>query len=400
MKKGLIIAEGFYPIGSMSLRIRMWAKGFLSNSVAAKILIVAPPPTKISMQNSDHFVHFLHKPQSKNLNQKKFIYLYYRIVGTLRLFFYLRKNKKIDFILISRPNILIGFLLLYFCKKHKVKFFFDKGDENAILIDKKAQTLIDQLAKINHIIFEKYILPKVDNLFVVSSYLEKKYKNKLPHKRIIRSLPTLLDFTEFKMLQNENIFEEKHKNFNVFKSEKIKFFYAGSCERTNGLFHFLEVAADVLKTEPIVFDIIFIFVDGDKSIVEEYCSKLGINNNISFLQPVLPKYMPAIYKYVDILVLPEQGNIIANAGFPGKVGEYLASGKVILSTIFSDLTDYLKHEYNAMLSPINDKTLYKENMIKILYDTNLRKTLGENAIITAKNEFDYKKGMHRFIKEL
>lgn len=399
-KSGYIVVESFYPIGSMSLRVRMWAKGFMVNNVAAKILVVAPPPTRIALKNSEDFVHFLFKPILKKPKINMLVYLFYRIIGATRLLQYLQKNDKPDFVLISRPNVLIGFVLLFYCRKNSVKFFFDKGDENARLTDRRIKSFIDILAKSNQGIFDKYVLPKVNVLFVVSSYLENKYKKKLPDLKIIRSLPTLLNFEEFRRLQDNDLFETNNLQLNVFNSKKIKLFYGGSCERTNGLFFFLEVSALLIEADISDFEIIFIFVDGDVNLIKEHCSQLNILDHVSFLSPVLPKYMPAIYKYIDILILPEQGYIIANAGFPGKVSEYMASGKAILSTIFSDLNDYLIHEYNALLSNIGDKESYFNNMKRLLIDKELRFKLGENAIKTAQNEFDYKQGMLRYIEAI
>ncbi len=398
--KGIIIGEVNYPIGSMSIRMRMWAKGFIKNNVHIKIYIVAPRPSMHALKNSEEYITFALSATSRNIKIKPIVYLYQRILGLFSLYKFLRQENNTNFVIITRPNILIGSILLFFCKKNKINFFFDKGDENARLIDKKTNTFIGYLAKLNQVFFNKYIIPKVDVLFVVSSYLENKYKILYPKLRIRRCLPTLIDYSEFVQNQKNNIFELQHKGIEIFKSMKLKVFYAGSCERTNGLFFFLENATKLLIHERFSFEIIFILVDGDTALVKKYCEKLSISEHVTFLNPVLPKYMPAIYNFVDILVLPEQGTIIANAGFPGKTGEYLASGKAILSTIFSDLPDHLINEHNAMLSDIGDSETYTKNFRRLIIDEEFRLFLGRNAIETAKKDFDYKQGILRYIEEL
>jgi glycosyltransferase involved in cell wall biosynthesis len=399
-KTGVIIAESPYPIGSMSIRIRMWAKGFIENNVPTKIFIVAPRPTTKAFENSDVYVTFALNPTSKTIKNSRLLYLFQRLIGLVYLYKFLIKEKDLSFIIMTWPNILIGTLLLFFCKKNNIKLFFDKGDENARLIDKKNTSIIDYLAKQNQLIFNKYIIPRVNVLFVVSSWLENKYNKLYPALKVKRCLPSLIDYIEFLENQKNDIFEIEQNGIAIFRSEKPKVFYAGSCERTNGLFFFLENAAQLLINEHISFEIIFIFVDGDIDEIKRYCLRLGISGHVTFLNPVLPKFMPAIYKSVDILVLPEQGILIANAGFPGKTGEYLASGKAIISTIFSDLTDHLKHDYNAMLAQIGDRETYCNNLKKLILDEGLRVKLGMNAIKTAQEDFDYKQGVLRYIKEL
>jgi glycosyltransferase involved in cell wall biosynthesis len=399
-KPGLIIAESPYPMGSMSIRIRMWAKGFLENNVLVKVFIVAPRPTKYAIENAEPYVVFALPPTYKTTKNTKLLFSYQRIIGLVHLWKYLIKEKDLSFIIIAWPNILLGTFLLLFCKKNNVKLFFDKGDENGRMIDKNNTSLLDYLAKLNQKYFNKYVIPRVDVMFVVSSYLEKKYNKLYPALKIKRSLPTLIDYNEFLENQKNDILDIEQKGYEIFKSEKPKVLYAGSCERTNGLFFFLEIAAQLLIHEKISFGIIFILVDGDIDEIKRYCVRLGISHNVTFLNPVLPKYMPSIYKAVDILVLPEQGTIIANAGFPGKTGEYLASGKAILATIFSDLTDHLKNGYNAMLAQIGDRETYCNNLKRLILDEGFRAELGLNAIKTVQEDFDYKQGVLRYIEEL
>jgi glycosyltransferase involved in cell wall biosynthesis len=101
--------------------------------------------------------------------------------------------------------------------------------------------------------------------------------------------------------------------------------------------------------------------------------------------------LPAFYKNCDILFLPEHGNIIANAGFPGKTAELLASGKPIISTKFSDLELYLRHDDNSLLSEIGNQKTYTLNLKRLLDDEQLRQRIGKNARLTAENFFDFKK---------
>jgi len=399
-KKGLIIAETTYPVGSMSIRVRQVARGFIDNGLAVTVIIVAPRPTKYRMENSDDFVLFGLKPLRQENRLSGFKYLTQRIVGLAKLYTYLKSNENLRFVMMTRPNILIGTVIFFFKKRKHLKLFFDKGDENATLIDKKIITLTDFLAKQNHRLFDKYFLPRFDSLFVVSSYLEKKYQTIYPHLTVKKCLPTLIDYDEFTKNQNYNLDSLEQDEAQVFKSIKPKVFYAGSCERTNGLFFFLNNAAKLLIHENIDFEIIFIFVDGNVNNVKNYCSHLGISDSVTYLKPVLPKFIPSIYKHIDVLVLPEQGNIIANAGFPGKTGEYLASGKAIISTIFSDLTDHLKHEHNAMLCNIGDDETYINNLRRLILDKDLRESLSANAIRTALEDFNYMQAVKRYIEEL
>jgi glycosyltransferase involved in cell wall biosynthesis len=134
--------------------------------------------------------------------------------------------------------------------------------------------------------------------------------------------------------------------------------------------------------------------------IKEYSEKLGIDKQVHIFEDVPFQYIPAIYKKSDVLILPEMGKEVANAGFPGKTSEYLAAGKAIIATDFSNIKDVLKHEKNVMISPVGDVPLYSENFVRLITDSSLRDYLGRNAIQTAIEKFDYRKGVMPLVEEL
>jgi len=215
----------------------------------------------------------------------------------------------------------------------------DIVDEVGRSFDKDNKTFYAKLAIWNRNRFNK-LLPKIDKIFVLSSFLEKKYKKLVTNKtKIVRSSPTFI---------NEELFKQQKEDYsistilpNVCKQDSITISYAGSCARTNGLFFFLDVLHEVLKEKAFKIKVFFLFHVGDIEAVKSYVRKLGMESVVVINSGVHPKYIPSLYDLSDILLLPEHGSIVANAGFPGKTGEYLISGKVILATNFSDLTTYL-----------------------------------------------------------
>ena len=120
-----------------------------------------------------------------------------------------------------------------------------------------------------------------------------------------------------------------------------------------------------------------------------FADEKDIINYVSIYHGIPHNYIPSLYDSSDILVLPEQGNVVANAGFPGKVGEYLISGKAIISTNFSDLSFYLINDYNCMISGIGDHLTYIKNLKTLIYDKEKRINLGNNAIKTGLKYFNY-----------
>lgn len=398
MKKAIIFSKGKYPIGSWHQRIRMMQKGFKENSVDFRYVVPFPAPIYDSIKESESFVKFILKPVEER-RKRNLSSIFFKILGTTKGFFFLLKQKDIEFIILPGLDFFEGLLVFTVCKIEKIKFYAEIADEIGKLFSEEKLSFIDKLAKYNQILYEKFILKKADRIFLFTNYLENKYKKNINGDKLFRTIPSMIDLNSFIQQQSNNITEIKQDKINILlQKDSVRIVYAGACDRTNGLKFSLECFAEIINKINIKVEIIFFFVYGNVDKVKAICNKLNIIDYVYFFKPVYPKYIPAIYDHADILVLPEHGDVVANAGFPGKTSEYLASGKAIISTIFSDLTDYLINEYNAMISPIGDKKTYCANLKRLIEDKDLREKLGSNAIKTAKEKFDAKEAVKIYLE--
>ena len=104
-----------------------------------------------------------------------------------------------------------------------------------------------------------------------------------------------------------------------------------------------------------------------------------------------------------LLVLPRPLNLQTKYGFSTKLSEYLVSGVPVLVTDTSDNSLYIKDGYNGFIvEPGN----YKEMAQKLIYIisnySKLKNTIGKNAYLTAKENFNYanySKKIYKFLFE-
>lgn len=81
-------------------------------------------------------------------------------------------------------------------------------------------------------------------------------------------------------------------------------------------------------------------------------------------------------------------SVFANSGFPFKLGEYLASGNVVIATRTSDIEKYLTHKQNAYLIQPEDSEMIAEAILELAEDDKLRKKIGTNGQVSARENFD------------
>ncbi len=392
----IFLGAGKPPIGSWHQRIKMLHKGFSDAQYRFIHLVPYFAPTYASLKISPPYIHYCLKPVKKR--KRNIFTLLKSIWGTVKAAVYIYKAKNVAFIIIPGLNFLQGFAGLMAAKLKNIRVYAEIADEYAFLNTEQKRSAIDRLAKYNQLAYEKFILKKVSKIFVFTSYLENKYKKMFPHKNnIIRTTPSLIDLKTYDALINENIKDIAQPNISLLDSDKLKFVYAGACNRTNGLFFFLDAAAKAKHQHGHDFLIFFFMAYGNVDKVVRYCETKKLTENVFFFEPVPFRFIPAIYSKADILVLPEHGNIIANAGFPGKTSELLASGKAILATNFSDLKYYLKNTDNAMIAEVGDSETYLKNLLKLLTDDSLRKQIGIKGRQTALQYFNCADGIKNYL---
>ncbi|MGB4844908.1 MAG: glycosyltransferase family 4 protein, partial [Ferruginibacter sp.] len=90
----------------------------------------------------------------------------------------------------------------------------------------------------------------------------------------------------------------------------------------------------------------------------------------------------------DIFCMTRVNSKFANAGFPFKLGEFLASGKAIIATRVGDVPDYLFNDKNALvITPDSVEAIV--NALEVLIENpDKRKALGIEARKTAEQHFD------------
>lgn len=93
---------------------------------------------------------------------------------------------------------------------------------------------------------------------------------------------------------------------------------------------------------------------------------------------------------MDILCMTRVNSDYANAGFPFKLGEYLASGNAIIATRTTDIEKYLIHKKNAYIIEPNSPDSIANAILELTANVKLRTEIGTEAPNVAKQFFSLK----------
>jgi glycosyltransferase involved in cell wall biosynthesis len=110
--------------------------------------------------------------------------------------------------------------------------------------------------------------------------------------------------------------------------------------------------------------------------VEKRIADRGLQDVVSLKPPVSPVDVPAVLARADILLLPRSHGEFSMAGFPNKLGEYLASGRPVVVTGVGDVPRYLTHGQEALIVAPDDSAAFAESVVTLLEDPAVGDRLG------------------------
>lgn len=135
----------------------------------------------------------------------------------------------------------------------------------------------------------------------------------------------------------------------------------------------------------------------EKNKIAGLASELGIRERLNLLE-----YMPReeIIKYIvssEILVMVRANDLKAQASFPSKLTEYLATGRPVISVNVGEISDYLTDGINAhLVEPGDEETMAKKmDLILTCYDTALETASRGRQLVY--NVFNYSYQAKRII---
>jgi glycosyltransferase involved in cell wall biosynthesis len=287
-----------------------------------------------------------------------------------------KKDLKNVFYSYGYPDIKnIWFLL--FAKLKGYKIIFDIVEDNRTA--HQFSSLKGRIRNRTSLFFIKLTPYIADTVFAISQHLKKRMDEICKEKIPVILIPITVDFKYFT---------------GVYKSRKsdgvISIFYGGSYADKDGLEYLIKAFKIVAgqydnlrliltgKGQPGDMKKILGLADGDSKIIfkgfldtDEYYNTLNS---------------------CEICCMTRNNSAFANAGFPFKLGEFLAAGKAIIASSVGDVPFYLSNKKNAILiSPESVSDIVAAMQLCIENRDGIREHIGLEARKTAETFFDSSK---------
>lgn len=316
----------------------------------------------------------------------------YKVIGfKLSNFFYLctfflngmsflKKNKLINYTNIiynyGGPNIKNITFIIY-AKLIGYKIICDFTEDN------RYEPIVGHLNYLKNkssLFLLKYISYFADSLIGISDHL---------YLRLLHFSKGKVPVTLVPICVNFDYFPYSHKEFD---NSSLKIFYGGSFNEKDGL-EYLILAFDKVCEKHNNIELILsgYATEFDLDRVKAVINKTEFSDKIIYKGFLSTSEYFSLLNQCDIFCMTRVNSSYANAGFPFKLGEFLATGKAIIATNVGDVSKYLFNNVNAILISPNSTVQLIEALLMLIEYPEKFKSLGVAGRKTAENYFDSEK---------
>ena len=233
-----------------------------------------------------------------------------------------------------------------------------------------------------------------DALVMPSTFLYDFYEERGMNPEQLYILPTVVELPDLTNIGEETEYPKK---------ASIRVGFCGKPTWTNGgellIQAFQKVAASHEDAELIVM--------GDRLDdpellpgLKKMASDMGVADKIIFTGMIPYKRVGELLLTCDILVLPRPAGKFAEAGFPTKLGEYVACRKPVVVTKVGDIPRYLKHKESAMLSEPGGTEELAEHILWLIEHPAEADSIADKGLQWAKDMLSYQgaaNGLDQFL---
>lgn len=227
--------------------------------------------------------------------------------------------------------------------------------------------------------FEKYTIPQLDGVAVITRALYNFFTDKGLNEEKLLHLPMSVDFSRF---------DDKKISISDIDLSQPYICYVGVLSnQKDGIDILLHAFDSIAKDYEDLF--LYLFGPWHPDMVANTMFINGhIGNRVKYFGERSRGEIPMILQKARLLVLPRPDSHQAKGGFPTKLGEYLASGTPVCATKVGEIPQYLADGVNAFLAEAGSANSLEEAIRKALSDPKRSSLIGKAVKDTALLEFD------------
>jgi len=294
------------------------------------------------------------------------------LVNSLYSIHLLYKTSKIKAIILIGPYGLAKELSYYLISRTKGIRLIQERTEYPFITQKD-----NLIFKLNLWFYLRISCKLFDGMIVISDVLFDYFKNYLSKRAKIIVVPIVVDPSRFETAE-------------MISDQPEYIAYCGSMQSSKDGIEILIQAFNLISSK---YPSLYLKLIGNTDFqgfneLLELVALQGARERVEFTGWVSNEEMAGLLKHAKLLTLARPATTQAEANFPSKIGEYLSTGKPIVTTDVGNIQKYLIHGVNAFLAKQGDVADFAEKMEYVLDHYNEALKVGKAGQELAYSEFN------------
>jgi glycosyltransferase involved in cell wall biosynthesis len=211
-----------------------------------------------------------------------------------------------------------------------------------------------------------------DGIVIISKHLQNKYTALNKWNKPVVLIPISADLNVGNRKQQMN--------------DPVRLIYAGSFSAKDGVDLLIEATKIAAQKHPLK-----LFLIGRGKGAASYRERYGDRPEIEFLGYLEDDVYYQQLRTGDIMCVSRVDSEFAHAGFPFKLGEYLATGNPVISSDTGDVSEYLKPNEEAILVRPGDVQALADAMSFLIENPARAFQIGQSGLAVCEASFSPKK---------
>ena len=381
----IIFGDTFtFPDGNAATnRVYTFAKGFIENGITAHVICFENGYPDINDGIADGIKYF--HPFNQTKRSEYFIVRRWqklrKYCNTFKLIRDLNKAEKIIGINLWTNRLIIQLFMYFLARYFKIKIIHEHSEHP--LRNYQGSFLRKTTGEIRSYLGTKLC----DGIYCISQYLIDFYRTRGVAQKKLLLVPSTVDTGRFKNAYNPPL------SFHYI-------LYCGSLTIVKDGVHILiESFSKIAANHPEIH--LVLIGKGDlpeeELVIRNLVKGLEIHHRIHLLGQLSRTEIPAYLCNAKILALARPKSLVADAGFPSKLTEYLSTGNPIVVTRVGEIPLFLKDQENAFLCDSDSIQAFADSLEFVLSNYEFAKKVGEKGMELTATIFNYNFQARRMI---
>jgi len=267
----------------------------------------------------------------------------WKAVGTIRdRILQLYRQKRVDLVWFNQLSFYDVYPLTMQCKKLGIPTIQSYEDERQELTSREYVSLSRRIFAINSRMADKWCPRRADAIIGISHYLIEKYARLSQDPNRVHLLPTIIDCNTWKCGPEpvRGVPTIVYSGFLGEQDEMEEFLLALRIVREEGLkFRFVMLGGAIVRKD----------MNERQARIQSQIEELGLADVVEQKGFVSRAEVRQHLEEASLLLAIRRDGVWSRSGLATKLSEYLASGRLVLTSDVGDVPKYLTNEKNALV---------------------------------------------------